>query len=275
VDEDIYVRVAVPTVYARLPEKSGYPPDQWMTVLEEDRRMTSDGWRIHYSDGGFSPLERLAREIAGELRRLAGQRVSREQGEQVYRFKAALAYRPNIWREIEVQGKHSLADLDLALREAFDHDVFDHMGGFWKLLTRGVQAKPGAAKRSSARQGRYREVELGDSEPMGGEGASIIIAGLGLAVGDRLKYVYDFGDWIEHPLTLEAIESPPGSMKYPRDVARNQPEYVYCVECQKKGKQKGAKGICLECSTGPDQEIVLCEKCAERHEEHYVEEIFY
>jgi hypothetical protein len=275
-DEDIYVHVAVPTVYTRLPDKGGYPPGHWMMVLEEDGRMTSDGWRIHYSDSGFSPLERLAHEIAGEPRRTPSQPVSKEQTEQVYRFKAALAYRPNLWREIEVQGKQSLADLDLVLREAFNHDVFDHMGGFWKLIPRGVQAKPGAAKCGAARRARYREVELGDVEPGGGgEGADTKIAGLGLAVEERLKYVYDFGDWIEHTLTLEAIETPQASVKYPREVARNQPEYVYCVECQKRGRKKVAKWICLECSTGPDQEIVLCEKCADRHEEHHLEEILY
>lgn len=276
VDEDIYVRVAVPSVYARLPDKSGYPPGHWMIVLEEDGRMTSDGWRIHYSESGFSPLERLAREIAGEPRHAPPQPVSRHQGEQVYRFKAALAYRPNLWREIELQGKQTLADLDLALRQAFEHDVFDHLGGFWKLIPRGVQAKPGAARRGAAGRARYREVELGDVEPMGGgEGAGTKIAGLGLAVGERLKYVYDFGDWIEHHLTLEAVGTPQASVKYPREVARNRPEYVYCVECQKKGRRKVAKWICLECTTGPDQEIVLCEKCADRHEEHYLEEILY
>jgi hypothetical protein len=276
VDEDIYVHVAVPTVYARMPDKNGYPPKHWAVVLEEDGRMTTDGWRIHYSDSGFSPLERMAREIAGQPLRPAAQRVSREQGERVYRFKAALDYRPSVWREIELLGKYSLADLDIALRKAFDHEVFDHMGGFWKLIPRGARAKPGAAKRGATRQPRYREVELGDVEPMGGgEGADTKIAGLGLAVGDRLKYVYDFGDWIEHHLTLEAIEKPQAGVKYPREVDRNPPEYVYCVECQKKGRQQVAKWICLECTTGPDQEIVLCDKCTDRHKEHYVEEILY
>jgi hypothetical protein len=276
VDEDIYVHAAVPTVYARLPNKSGYTPGHWRMVLEEDERMTSDGWRIHYSDSGFSPLELLAREMAGEPRYVPSQPASRAQGEQVYRFKAALAYRPNLWREIEVQGKHTLADLDMALREAFNHDLFDHLGGFWKLTPRGTQAKPGVVKRRAAPKARYREVKLGYVEPMGGgEGVDTKIAGLGLAVGDRLKYVYDFGDWIEHYLTLEAVEKTQAKVKYPREVDRNPPEYVYCVECQKKSRQKVAKWICLECTTGPDQEIVLCDKCADRHEEHNVEEILY
>jgi hypothetical protein len=269
-------RKGITTVYARLPDKSGYPPSHWMIVLEEDGRMTNDGWRIHYSDSDFSPPERLARELAGEPRHLAARPIPGGQGQQLYRFNAALAYRPKIWRTIELQGRHSLADLDLALRRAFNHDVFDHLGGFWKLVPRGAQAKPGAAKRKATRQPRYREVELGDVEPMGGgEGADLRIAALELAVGDRLKYVYDFGDWIEHLLTLEAVEIPQADVKYPREIARNQPEYMYCVECQKKGRQKVAQWICPECTTGPENEIVLCEKCAGKHVKHYLEETLY
>jgi hypothetical protein len=49
---------------------------------------------------------------------------------------------------------------------------------------------------------------LGNVDPLGeGSGAQIRIAGLGLQIGDRLKYVYDFGDWIEHKITLEKKKS--------------------------------------------------------------------
>jgi hypothetical protein len=109
----------------------------------------------------------------------------------------------------------------------------------------------------------------------GGDGARIKIAELGLAVDEQLKYVYDFGDWIEHQLTLEAIEAPQSDVKYPREVARNKPDYAYCVECQKEGLQEIATWICLECTTGPKQEVLLREKCTEEHEEHYLEEILY
>ncbi|MCK4818955.1 hypothetical protein KA005_24490 [bacterium] len=48
---------------------------------------------------------------------------------------------------------------------------------------------------------------MGNIDPLGeGNGADIRIAGLGLQVGDRLKYVYDFGDWIEHEIIVEKIE---------------------------------------------------------------------
>ena len=219
-EERILQYIAVPTAYARLPDRSGYPPDHWMVVVERDERMATDGWSIHYSDSGFSPLELLAHEMSAGVREGPLRSVSREQGEEVYRFRAAMLYQPALWRTIEVQGKHTLADLDMTLREAFGHDMSDHMGGFWKLVARGVQGKPGAARRGSSR--RYRRVDLGTVEPFGGgKEADTRIAELGLAVEDLVEYVYDFGDWTEHRLTLEAVEKPQAGVEYPREVARS------------------------------------------------------
>ena len=85
-------------------------------------------------------------------------------------------------------GQAIAGGLDRAVRQAFQHNSWDHLGGFWKLVRRGTPAKPGGKKRS-----RYREVQLGDVEPGGGgPGAGVKIASLGLAAGDELKYVYDF-----------------------------------------------------------------------------------
>ena len=272
--EQLYIHIAVPTVYARLSDKSGYPPSHWMDVIAADERMTHDDWRILYGDEPQTMFERMLGSNR-QPKRPAVAPVSAEQRQMVYRFKAHLVGRPKIWREIEIQGKQTLADLDIALRDAFNHDVFDHMGGFWKLIPRAAQAKT-MSKRSSGRAARMREVAIGDVEPMGGgDGARIKVAELGLAVGEQLKYVYDFGDWIEHQLTLQALEAPQSNLKYPREVARNEPEYAFCVECQKKGKQQVAKWICLQCTTGPEQEILLCEKCADKHDDHYLEEILY
>ena len=273
--EQVYIHAVVPTVYARMPDKSGYPPSHWMDVIAADERMTHDDWRIIYSDQPQTLFERMMGNSRPQHKKPVVVPLSSEQRQMVYCFKAHLLYRPKIWREIEIQGKQTLADLDLALRGAFNHDEYDHLGGFWKLIPRAAQAKT-MSKRSSGRPARTREVEIGDVEPMGGgDGANIKVAELGLALGEQLKYVYDFGDWIEHQLTLQAIEAPQGNINYPREVARNQPEYALCVECQKKGKQQVAKWICLECTTGAEQEILLCEKCADKHEDHYLEEILY
>lgn len=70
--------------------------------------------------------------------------------------------------------KQTLAEFDAVLREAFEHDVFDHLGGFWKLVRRG-QTK------------RCREIELGTVDPLGkGDGAVRRVAGLQLRLGDEL-----------------------------------------------------------------------------------------
>ncbi len=56
-----------------------------------------------------------------------------------------------------------------------------------------------------------------------GEGEDQSIAELELQPGDALKYVYDFGDWIEHRLILEEIFEPQAKAIYPRIVAQNKP----------------------------------------------------
>ena len=246
-------------------QKSGYPPDHWMTVLENDNRMIADDWSIRYSDGRLSPLQELERELAGETREISTVPFSKEQGNQVYRFKAALKYSPNIWREVEIQGKQTLADLNHVLVNAFNHD-WDHMGGFWKLVPR---------KTSSGRV-RYREVELGTLDPFeGGDGAKVKIVGIGLFEGDKLKFVLDFGDWIEHTLTLQSVAPSQPGEKYPRVAAQNKPKHVNCVKCEQESKQTVAQWICFTCSNKYQQDMVYCDKCSEKHEDHYVEEILY
>lgn len=183
---------------------------------------------------------------------------------QVYRFKAALRHRPGLWRRIEIQGTQFLEDLDAILRKAFNHDIGDHMSGFWKLPQQGTGQ-------------RFREVALGDIEPFGGgSGANRHIARLELKPGDKLKYVYDFGDWVEHRITLEEIVEPESEGKYPRIVDQNQPRYRYCQECKDKGRKTRATWICIDCSNAEQEVVRVCEKCLEaRHEDHHAEEIVY
>jgi hypothetical protein len=177
----------------------------------------------------------------------------------------ALKYSPKIWREVEIQGKQTLAELSNVLVNAFNHE-WDHLGGFWKLIPRNA----------STGKVRYREVELGTVNPFEeSDGAKVKVAGIGLSEGDKLKFVFDFGDWIEHTLTLELITPSQSSMEYPREVARNKPKYLNCVKCKQKGKQSVAQWICITCSNKYQKDMVYCEKCSERHEDHYMEEILY
>lgn len=258
--EGLLMFVALPTAYARMADPGGYPGHHWLHVIAEDGRMKYDGFMLHY--GSFrSPLERMlfGREVAPEE-----QPFSPAQSRQVYRFKAALRYRPDLWRTVEIQGRQTLADFDAILRNAFQHDPLDHLGGFWRLVPRG-------------KSGRVREVDLGSINPMRvGDGAALHVAGLGLQTGDRLKYVYDFGDWIEHRLTLEETVEPQAGAEYPRVVAQNKPRYRNCESCQARGRESRATWICVECSNQQQREVLVCKDCLDReHEDHHAEEILY
>ena len=257
--ESLYASQAVPTAYARLSDPKGYPGDHWTEVIERDPRMKWDGFAIHYSEY-MSPLEQI---LYGEKEVTEGP-ITRAQARQIYRFKAELWHRADIWRRIEIQGGQTLADFDGILRDAFEHDPFDHLSGFWKLVRRG-------------RGNRFREIDLGDIDPLGGgSGAGLHIAGLELRPGDLLKYVYDFGDWIEHRITLEEIVEPEPGGEYPRIIARNKPRYRYCQSCQAKGRKRIATWICIECSNKQGREVLVCDEClAAEHEGHFVEEILY
>ncbi len=251
---------AIPKAYARLTDPRGYPGDHWRKVVERDNRMKLFGNDIRYPES-YAPIESLMGREKVQPKALP---VSAGQGQQVYRFKAALKYRAGLWRRIEIQGQQTLQDLDGILRDEFKHDFSDHLSGFWLKLRRGDTK-------------RFREVELGTIAPFGGgDGAEKHIAGLGLAVGNELEYVYDFGDWIEHALTLEAIGEAEVGVEYPRVVAQNKPTYRYCEHCLAEGRQVIAVRVCHHCSDEQGREVVMCEKCElQYHEEHYTDEIVY
>jgi len=274
-EERIYNNEAVPTVYTRLIDQPGPPPGHWMEVITADPRMTHDRWQIVYSDRRLNPLEML---LGGsrQTRRPSTVVASNEQRQRIYRLRASLAGNPKIWREIDIQGRQTLADLDRALREAFNHDCGDHMAGFWKLIPRAPQASLAASPARRRPATRIREVEIGAVDPMGGgEAAGIAIAELGLGVGDHLIYVYDFGDWVEHTLALQAVAAPQADLQYPCEVARNKPQYVYCTICHQAGRQQVAGWICRDCSQRQGAAFLLCADCARQHPMHYIHALLY
>jgi hypothetical protein len=80
--EELYVHEAIPTVYARQPEKHGYPADHWGTIVGEDPRLNTDGLSIHYADSGFSMLERMVMEMNGESTVPPGKPFTQEEGQR-------------------------------------------------------------------------------------------------------------------------------------------------------------------------------------------------
>ena len=239
-------------------------------LLEEGREEEAFEalFEVLEATGLFRGREDLVEEFLGistpagriRARREVGDAPPREElAQQVYRFKAALKHRKGLWRRIEIRGDQTLGEFDEIMREAFNHDPVDHLSEFYLGTDR-----------------EWRSRGLGSHNPFEeGEGDDILIGDLGLAAGDRLTYVYDFGDDIQHILTLEEITEPEEGVGYPRIVARNRPRYRYCVSCEERGKRTVATWICIHCSTTEERQVVLCEDCLDEHEDHYVDELLY
>jgi hypothetical protein len=263
--EYIQGQVAIPSAYFHLKGANAYPPDHWFEILRKDSRMRWTGFDIHYAEWS-SLLENMLNDVSPSANQTTSstKHLSKDQKNQVYRFKASLWHRKGLWRRIEIQGGQTLADFDQALRDSFEHDTFDHLSGFWKLTRRGGSR-------------RFREIDLGNINPFeGGGAADTLVASLELEPGDALKYVYDFGDWVEHRIELEAIVEPEKDTKYPQMMGQNKPRYRYCHDCKKAGKKEIAAWVCITCCNRFQENVFLCETCADRdHEDHYTEEILY
>lgn len=191
------------TAYARLADKDAYPADHWVTVVMNDPRMAFDGVSIRYADSP-APWERILGIVKREAATTPKQALSQQEAEIVYRFAAWFERRPSVRRYIEIQAGQTLAELDDILRTAFRHDHSDHLGGFWKVVRRG-------------QSNRFRQVDLGSIDPFGdGKAGDKRLADLDLQPGAVLKYVFDFGDWIEHHLEVQAIHLPEPGLDYPR-----------------------------------------------------------
>jgi hypothetical protein len=261
-DDSPPARQIIPKAYASLANPYGYPGDHWTQMIENDGRMIYTGWMITYPEKmGFFNRIGMA---SGERLPYIKDNYTSEQARQVFRFRAETGYNHKIWRDVEILGRQKMADFDSFLRGAFQLDKSDHLGGFWKLVPRGTTK-------------RVREVEIGDVDPLGeGGAADLHIGGLDLKPGDRLKYVYDFGDWIEHFLTLDEISTAEKSVEYPRIVGQNKPRYLYCQLCAEKGKKTVATILCIDCSDQKREDVLVCKDCsAEKHQDHYYQEILY
>jgi hypothetical protein len=253
--------VAIPTLYGRTHEAMNVPADHWLVVLENDGRMIWDGYSIGYADD-----QRFANLFSFVDTPEDPPPLTADQANQLYCFKANLKYRKGLWRRIEILGGQTLGDLDGILRDTFEFDPGDHLSGFWQRIRRGHSR-------------RFREVDLGTIYPYGGEendASDKVIASLELAEGAQLKYVYDFGDWIEVTLQLEKITRPDKGVEYPRVAAQNKPRYRYCAACREQGRKSVATFVCIDCSNAYEREVLMCEACIQpEHEDHYLEEMLY
>ena len=200
-DETIWVQHAIPSMHVLMDGPRDLPGSHWTAAIIAKGRMRFDEIFITYIDS-----RRGLWGLSGRSPIIQPEKGTDERKQKVFRFKVFYPYRKSSWREIEVLGSQTMHDLDRAIRKAFGHDTSDHLSGFWKLIRRGDT-------------NRFREVSIGtvylfwpDEEAIN----DVLVAELDLEEGDRMKYVYDFGDWIEHRMELEAIESPRPKASYPR-----------------------------------------------------------
>lgn len=267
-DEQIMIHEALLTAFAQLsPTQRAYPGDPWTHVIRLDERMRHDGFHITYAENR-SPFELMLEDLQDSPPSSAPSPLSPKQEGAIYRFKIHPTRNKKLWRRIEILGGQTLRDLNEFLVGEFKHD-WDHMGGFWRLVPRG------AGK-------RVREVELARISPFADdedEGADLHLAELDLEAGSQLRWVFDFGDWHQYDLLIEAVEdaSPAvAATDFPRVVAQNKPQYRYCTTCQTEGRQSIATYVCHDCSYNRDQTVALCSACLRQHDEdHYTEEIVY
>lgn len=105
----------------------------------------------------------------------------------VYRLRVELAWVDDVWRRIEIRGDQTLDDLHLALQSAFDWDN-DHMYAFF-LSGQAWDQKT-----------EYK------GDPLGEGNASITpIFSLKLRARKKFLYSFDFGDNLQHRITVEAV----------------------------------------------------------------------
>jgi hypothetical protein len=259
-----------PALLARRVYHDPCPPDALETILKSDERFLWDlaGFTVKaatrydqlYRGLGLTVPDILDIFEEGKPRQPTRKRPPRKElAKKVYRLHAALRYRKDLWRRIEIRGDQPLAKLDAEMRAAFGHDPGDHLSEFYLGTDQDAEQRG-----------------LGDHYPFGGgEGDEWLVGELGLESGDELSYTYDFGDNIQHVLKLEAIVLPERGAEYPRVVEQNKPRHRYCEHCKEHGKKEIASWICITCSNEQQRRVLICEEHLDEHEDHYTEEMVY
>ena len=131
----------------------------------------------------FKPFAPLVAE--GELERTLP-REKRGFVDGVYRFKVAL--RPSLWRRIEVSADHTLLDLHFAIQKAYRFDS-DHLYSFF--MDGEIWSDDRFTSPYDEEGPHVDDIRIGD---------------LGLSEGQRILYLFDYGDEWRFQVTLEEIE---------------------------------------------------------------------
>jgi len=199
--EPIYWNLPNRRAYGELKPKPGFPlppkslyriyRQEMISILGKTNKTTQAKNDIvklgKPGDPFFLPFKALFQE--GELQRTLPRP---ESGfiDGMYIFKVDL--RGSGWRRIEISAEHTLLSLHLAIQDAFDFDD-DHLYGFYM---EGKYPSKGAYFLSpDDEEGPYvNEIRIGE---------------LGLYIGQRLLYLFDFGYKWRFQVRLEGIQPGP------------------------------------------------------------------
>jgi tetratricopeptide (TPR) repeat protein len=196
INKRLWAERGLEMAYARLPSARDYPGDHWTQVVDKDKRLLSDVFEIVSAEAGSGLLSDL---LEADEEAIEEQPFTARQGKQVYRFRARRGRKEFL---MQVQGNDTLGDLDAVMREAFGLEMFDHLAELSLIVSHGKQKQAQS---------------FGVIDPAGEHAAcSVRLAGLGLAPGAHLEYLYDLGDATQFALLLEAIEEPEAKVRYPR-----------------------------------------------------------
>jgi hypothetical protein len=142
--------------------------------------------------------------------------MARRRAGHVFVFRAKLVGVRGVRRRIAVRGDQTLADLHLALQNAFEWGD-DHLYAFWldgvHWSSRGVEfTEPHHARELDDPATRSARVRLGD---------------LGLEPGQKIAYLFDFGDEWRVEMTVARVDADDGGV-YPRlleSIGKAPPQY--------------------------------------------------
>ncbi|MCP3959410.1 MAG: plasmid pRiA4b ORF-3 family protein [bacterium] len=129
-----------------------------------------------------------------------------------YLLKVNLKGARRVWRTIALRGDHTLEDLHEGIFVAFDRDD-PHLYSFY------FPKAPGRGPRSEPRPKEYTAPPMfDDRDPFGEEGrmnaAETRLDDLGLRVGQRFEYLFDFGDYWWHEVVVESISAVTPELRY-------------------------------------------------------------
>lgn len=148
----------------------------------------------------------------------------------VYLLKVVLEGDPKIWRTIAIRGGQTLHDLHNAIFDAFDREE-EHLYSFF-IPDRPHKKRPRRIFQCSAEYTHPYQFEEQDlySERNLQDASRTSIDSLGLAKGQTLYYLFDFGDEWWHEITVEQTDEKPDEDLYPRIAERkgkSPPQYFY------------------------------------------------